>query len=412
VHTGEDSRGWNLGSGSVTGASQVVNWRGEDSMSSQVSFVSQTPGANGAQHYSVWIPVRADVTLDANALSLRVDGSGGEMTGDVGGVLSLNDTSSAGLALRAEFLAWWDQSFGTQGASVADVQSYFNQFAARLTDAPQAQFVKVDVNWDGYGTMSWSVDGLDAANVLAPQDGGPFSTLQLLQDVTVDAGHTSVDANIQLGSQAQVDENNVSISAIDALEPGSMQPTFEVMDDNIDANGVRTVHMTVTRDAHLDADVVSYNANFPAELTSARLLPGSDPLSGTVQFAEDQTTVELTFVFNAKILPPAPKAAPYHVHVIVDHNPNTDAGLVGAWIDTNNDGKLGADEAVSGNLAFDNKGHDFVDLASNRVTVTFNDIMPNVVQQNSKNVGVAKMNVKASNNTVIWNGVTLTLEPR
>jgi len=40
------------------------------------------------------------------------------------------------------------------------------------------------------------------------------------------------------------------------------------------------------------------------------------------------------------------------------------------------------------------------------MTVTFTDLLPTTVIENQNNVAVAKLNVKASNNTVIWNGLT------
>ena len=41
------------------------------------------------------------------------------------------------------------------------------------------------------------------------------------------------------------------------------------------------------------------------------------------------------------------------------------------------------------------------------MTVTFNDLLPTTVQQNQTNVPVAKLNMKVSANTVIWQALTL-----
>ena len=348
-------------------------WRRDiEGVFQQISFVNSQRDGQGNLPYTVWIPVRADVTLDLNALGVRIDGSGGEMTGAIGGVLSLDDESDEALALREEFLAWWDQAFNEHGASVDDVRGYFAEYAARLSDAPQAQFVKVTIDWDGFGVMSWSVDGLDAADVLAPQDDSVFSSLQLLQDVTVEAGDSHVGADIHLAATAALNESSTGISAVDALEPEIYRPTFEVLTDQIDDNKVRTVTMMVTRPAGLGADEVSYTANFPETLTSDRLHEGSAALSGVVQFAAGQTQAELTFVFDAKLLPPVTAPLPHDIHVIVDHHPET--GKVGAYIDTDADGVLDASEAMSSNLAFNKRGDDLVDLATNRVTIRFNDL--------------------------------------
>ncbi|MDH4377989.1 MAG: Calx-beta domain-containing protein [Ramlibacter sp.] len=340
----------------------------------QVSFVNYQSdgGQDNTESYTVWIPVRADVTLDPDALGVRIDGSGGEMTGAIGGVLSLDDESDEALALREEFLAWWDQAFNEEGSNVDDVLAYFAQFAARLSDAPQAQFVKVDIEWDGFGVLSWSVDGLDAADVLAPQDDSVFSALQLLQDVTVAAGNSRVDADIELAATAALCEVNTGISAVDALEPEVYRPAFEVLTDQTDDQNVRTVTMVVTRPAGLGADAVSYTANFPETLTAEHLLEGSAAISGVVQFAAGQTRAELTFIFDAEVVTPLPEPIPHDIRVIVDHNPNTD--VVGAYIDTDRDGVLDASEAVSANLAFSSRGNDLVDLATNRVTIRFNDL--------------------------------------
>jgi hypothetical protein len=56
--------------------------------------------------------VRADAQVDADALSLKISGSGGRLTGEVGGLLDLNDVSSSDAqALRAQFLSWWNTAY-------------------------------------------------------------------------------------------------------------------------------------------------------------------------------------------------------------------------------------------------------------------------------------------------------------
>lgn len=356
----------------------------------RVSFVNggeaQLPPSFNANavHQSVWIAVRADAAVNADDLSVKISGSGGDMQGSIGGVLDLTQVASgADEDLRGQFLTWWNDAFEDSydpetDADWADfnaeVKDYFDQFAARLTDAPALHFVQVQVDWDGYGQMSWSVEGLDPTVVLAPQNDSPFGGLQLVQDITVDAETTSASADVALGAQAIFDTDN-GMSAVAALERDGLQPGFEVLADETDAAGVRTVTMKVTRPADLGEDVLRYDANFPAELTDARLLSGSAPLTGRVAFEDGQTEAELVFRFDAVVdnTPPA-RDLPPKLQVIVDHNPNDAAGAVGAYIDTDRDGVLDAAEAVESNLAFSATGEDLVGVSARSVTVRFNDL--------------------------------------
>ena len=354
----------------------------------RVSFVNvgegeAPPNIDGPQELSTWIAVRADASVVAADLSVKISGSGGDMQGRVAGVLDLMQVSSeADSAQRQAFLAWWNESFNDNYAPVTDsdwatfsgdVQAYFDDFSARLSDGPKVKFVQVQIDWDGYGQMSWSVEGLDPKVVLAPQDGSPFSDLQLLQDITVDAGSTSASADVALGAQAIFDTDN-GMSAVAALERDGLQPAFEVVSDETDINGVRTVEMKVTRPADLGEDVLRYEANFPTELTAAHLLSGSAALSGQLAFAKDETEKTLTYRFNAVLDDNASlRDLPQKLHVIVDHNPNDEAGAIGAYIDTDRDGVLDADEAVASNLAFSATGEDLVGVNARSVTVRFND---------------------------------------
>jgi hypothetical protein len=52
-------------------------------------------------------------------------------------------------------------------------------------------------------------------------------------------------------------------------------------------------------------------------------------------------------------------------------------------------------------------GANIVGATIDTMTVSFTDILPTTIQQNQLNVPTAKVNVKASNNTVIWQGLTV-----
>lgn len=345
----------------------------------RVAFVS---GVAVPQSITAWIPVLADVSIDAGQLSVKIAGSGGDMSGAIGGVLNPNQLPQSGaeMALAGQFIDWWNEQFPgsswspqneLEWASFNDhVQAYFGQYAARLTDPTAVQFVQVQVLWDGYGKMSWSVDGLDPSLVVAPQDDGPFSSLDLIKDVTLAANQTSADASIALGAQAVFNTSN-GIQSEGVFEPSALQPTFSIAEETIDAQGMRTVRVTVTRsDASVD-DVVAYSLNIP-ELKDAARLNGSAPFSGQVSFAKDQLTAELVFSFDANVREPDPLPVRQSVQVIVDHAPETDT--IGAYIDTDADGVLDAEEAVESNLAFDANGNDLIRMDLNRVTVRFNDL--------------------------------------
>jgi hypothetical protein len=195
--------------------------------------------------------------------------------------------------------------------------------------------------------MAWSVEGLDPTVVLAPQNGGPFSALQLLQDVTVEADSASADADVALGAQAIFD-TRAGMTAVAALERDGLQPNFEVFSDELDAEGIRTVVIKVTRPANLGDDVVRYDANLPSELSSAQLLAGSAALSGQLAFAAGATETTLTFRFNAVVDDNAPlRDLPSQLQVIVDNNPNDDEGKVGAYIDTDRDGAVSMHEFLT-----------------------------------------------------------------
>ncbi|OAN51297.1 Calx-beta domain-containing protein [Magnetospirillum moscoviense] len=335
-----------------------------------VSFVGagDEGGSGSAGLFTVWIPVRADVEIDTDALRVSIAGSGGSLSGDYAGLASLSEPDSE---TTQALLAWWNTQFEQEGVSVEDVQEYFAEFAMRNSDAVAVQFLRFDMEWDGYGDMTWSVEGLDPAMVVAPQDGGVFSDLRVVQDVTLDAGQTTVAADIALGAQAVFNVSN-GMSAIDSFQPEGLQPTFEVTEDSIDAaTGIRTVHVTVTRpDDSLD-DVVNYRLNVP-QLTDAAFLNGSDSMAGRLGFAAGEGTQELVFQFNA-IVSDDSTPAPIHRDIGVIVGYDADGGL-GAFIDTDQDHVLDASEATSDNLAFDADGNDLVGLDVNRVTVRFNDL--------------------------------------
>jgi hypothetical protein len=384
--------GW--GDGGWTSASNQLGYNigNNEGLSNQeifdrVSFVNVGQADKpvpAVEHQEIWIAVRADAVLQANDMAVQIAGSGSKlMDGAIGGVLDLAHVSTdADVALRADFLAWWNQSFEDSYAPATDdewasfsetVQNYFDQFASRLTDGPAVKFVQVNINWDGYGEMSWSVAGLDPTVVLAPQNDGPFSHLQLLQDITVEAGQTSASADVALGAQAIFNTEN-SVEAVSAQEATGLQPSFHVTNDSIDANGVRTVTVSVERAAGLGEDVVSYHLNMGDLVDNGRLLPGSARLDGSIAFEANQSTAELTFQFNALIEDQKANTLPVNLHVIVDHflkSDGTDA--VGAFIDQDKDGVLDAAEAVDSNRAFAADGSDLIGVNTHKVTITFND---------------------------------------
>jgi VCBS repeat-containing protein len=263
-------------------------------------------------------------------------------------------------------------------AEFQGVQDYFHQYDPADVTTGDVKLLKFDIVWndnqagnswsDISNDLTWSVGGLDASLVVAPQNGSVWSNLQVVQELTQDAFSTSVNADVALGSQASFDTNN-DLSATGTLEPTNLNPTFTVTSDTIDGNGIRTVTVQVARaDTSVD-DALAYHLNI-AQLQDAAFVDGSALRDGTVSFAAGVGTQDLVFTFSAIPVEAPPAPASHDVHVIVD---SVGSAGVQAYIDTNYDGVLQGSEAVSSNLAFDN-GRDLVDLAFNHVTVTFNDM--------------------------------------
>lgn len=341
----------------------------EDFLFDRVSFV-ETPSSGAGGQTTIWIPVRADATIDTDTLHVRFAGVSGQVSGALAGLADLTQPDSA---TTQALLAWWNGEFGESGTTVEDVQAYFDEFAMRNSDGVPIKFLQVDIAWDGKGEAPvWSIEGLDASVVVAPQDGSVFESLRVLQDLTVAAGERTADASIALGAQAVFDTDN-GISADGAYEPENLQPTFTVQEDTTDINGIRTIRVSVDRAANLGEDVVSYHLNLGDQVDASRLLAGSARLDGSVAFAEDDTSVELVFQLNALIEDNRQVPAPSKVNVIVDHYVVDGVDAVGAFIDQDKDGVLDAGEAVYSNRAFDESGNDLIGVNTHKVNITFND---------------------------------------
>ncbi|MFW9616583.1 Calx-beta domain-containing protein [Aquabacterium sp.] len=316
----------------------------------------------------IYIAVKADTVVDPDALGLSFSGSKGALTGSFAGVADLHSTSD----LNDDALSFFQNHVGS-ASNLSDIQSYFDQYAERNSDGQAVKFLVFDITvpdgQDPYAVdLIWSVDGLDASTVVAPQDGNVWSNLLVTHDLTLAAGDTSVNADVELGAQAIFDTSNV-VDAVGTYEPNHLNPSFTLNSDTIDANGVRTVTVTVTRPDASVEDVLAYHLNI-AELTDGAFLPGSATRDGQVAFEVGESTQQLTFTFSA--IPPEPTVpvVQHDIHVVVDDD---SSGVVRAYVDTDADGVLDASEAVSSNLAFDD-GRDLVGLANNRVTIQFNDV--------------------------------------
>ena len=323
-----------------------------------------------------WIPVFADAVIDFDALGVSTAIANSESTAMVSGTfVGLADVSDAE-GLNAELAEYLIANGVLDSEDVADlglagaVEGYFAQYAGENMDASQVQFLKFDIDVTGAGIAAWQIDGLDASVVVAPQDGSIFDQLKLVQNETLEAGSASVDLDIALSSKALFDTDG-SIDAVGLYEPGYLMPSFEVVSDDIDADGMRTVVIEVSRtDSSVD-DVIDYSLNVDA-ISSEDLASGSASKQGELEFAAGETTKQLTFVFDAigKEAPPLIALGSGPVQVIVDTNAG---GVTGAWVDQNNDWILQDSEMTDVNLAFVD-GIDRVDLFRNAVTIRFNEV--------------------------------------
>jgi hypothetical protein len=161
----------------------------------QMSFVNpiSTPRAE------IWIPVGADAVIDPQALGLAFSGvpAGGVARGAFVGVADLSSAST----INEEALAHFRELVANPNATLANIQEYFNRFDPNNILPDGVKFLKFQIEWDRTGSPTWTVQGLDAALVVAPQD-GEWDNLALVQDVTLAAGQTTASAAVQLGNTA------------------------------------------------------------------------------------------------------------------------------------------------------------------------------------------------------------------
>ena len=308
-------------------------------------------------------------------------------------------------AATAELL--WDVGNGTvpvpayvgAGDLAPLAQDHFHSFDP-TGGAADVKFLQFDVSWDPTSIVgdnpTWAITGLDPSLVVAPQDGGSdqaWTDLQIVQDVSVAHGSTSVDASIALGAQAHFD-NNHQIQQVGVDNPLALAPSFSYVDSPVDPlTGLRTVTVTVTRgdgdvthNAALPGDVVNYNFNLTG-LEASMLTHDSASLHGTVDFAAGSASQTLTFEFAAVEIPPPPRegdavsaVANPVIHVVVENTP--DQGYEQFWgdrpmafVDNNADG---IHQAWETQVAFYyaegsfEPAKDQVDLANNSVVVHFN----------------------------------------
>ncbi|MGB0958419.1 MAG: hypothetical protein ACPGUF_08090, partial [Litorivicinus sp.] len=236
----------------------------------RVSFVAPEQSAE-----SVWVALRADAAIAPQGLATQVHGVGGTMLANVAAELSLDLVNEAP-SVRSSFLDWWNLSFNEDYSPstdaewesfASDVQSYFNEFVAEGVHSRSipVKFVRVDVDWDGYGDMAWSLSGVAAAAVVAPQDSGsPFASLDVVKSLVLAEGDSVGDASVQMGAQAVFEATGADLQVLAALQPSEMLPTFTVVSDEVTDGLIRTVVYEVARADTSSQDVISYQANLPS----------------------------------------------------------------------------------------------------------------------------------------------------
>lgn len=161
----------------------------------QMSFVNpiSTPMCE------IWVPVRADAQFDLQALGLEFSGvpAGGTARGSFKGLADLSASST----INDEALDYFRTLVSNPNATLEDIQSYFKGFDSHQVINDDVVFLKFAVEWDGLGSPTWAVTGLDASAVVAPQN-GDWQDLNVIQTVPVSSGQTTVHADVQLGTHA------------------------------------------------------------------------------------------------------------------------------------------------------------------------------------------------------------------
>jgi hypothetical protein len=179
----------------------------------QMSFVTPVSTPRG----DVWIPVRADAVLDLQALGV---GFGRAETAETlrGAFAGVADLAGAG-TLNDEALDFFRNLVHDDNATLADIQDYFNQYDPSNILPDGVKFLKFTIDWDGTGTPTWQINGLDPSVVVAPQN-GDWEQLRIHQAVTVEAGATSADAGIRLGAGAAFSTDHAGLASSGAV-PGA-----------------------------------------------------------------------------------------------------------------------------------------------------------------------------------------------
>ncbi|MBP7336876.1 Calx-beta domain-containing protein [Niveispirillum sp.] len=174
----------------------------------QVSFVS---GSTGGPLSDVWIPVRADAQIDTSALGIHFGQT--ETAGTLkGGFVGVADLLSSN-AQNTQALEYFRTYVGDPNAELSDIQTYFRSFDSMGIIDAGVKFLHFTVEWDGTGAPTWDVTGLDAAVVVAPQDGN-WLQLQMQQDINVAANTGTTAADIQLNDRAAYGEGANSLLPI------------------------------------------------------------------------------------------------------------------------------------------------------------------------------------------------------
>src|SRR5690606_9854110 len=118
----------------------------------------------------------------------------GLLTGSFAGIADLTSDAS----INADALDYFRLLVGNPDAELADIQAYFDGFDPANVIDSSVKFLRFQITWDRTGdSPTWSIDGLDASVVVAPQN-GDWLHLQLVQDIDVAAGSDSTAADVQL----------------------------------------------------------------------------------------------------------------------------------------------------------------------------------------------------------------------
>ncbi len=279
-----------------------------------------------------------------------------------------NSSYPSSLNQYVSFVNGVSASPNSAGDLLGEIQDYFLDLGGVDSDPTGVKFLQFTGQLTGEGGRPiWHLEGLDAANVVAPQDGS-WSELIVVRELTVTSGAGLTDASIALDTRA-LHDNDGNLSAAGTFQPAPLRPAFTIISDSIDTTGIRTVEATISRAPNLGADAVHYSLN--VDVADRAFQAGSAAREGIVSFDEGQTEVSLTFTFRAIPLPPPVLPAVYEQLVIVDRDPD---GEVGAYIDQDGDGRISGLERTDLNQAFA-EGQDLINLRENRVTIRF-DALP------------------------------------